>query len=118
MKVTRWSPDTCRCVFEYEWDETTKEDNRTHTLKTVVNRCSEHALADQALFDAVIDENKTKNAVVTEIISLTTLTPEDIIFSYTLDRKLEIALLKEAGINKNKLEADVKAVVGNKFDLI
>ena len=63
IQTTRYSPDTCDCVIDYDWDDTQTEDNRIHTLKTFVKRCPAHvSLADdKARWDAVFDENPRKN---------------------------------------------------------
>lgn len=60
-KITRWSPDTCGCVLEYEWD--TEEEPRKHTFSKLINRCSVHALSptDKDCYDTVLEENQRKN---------------------------------------------------------
>ena len=61
-QVTRWRPDTCGCVLEYEWEDTEDLDTRTVTHKKTVVTCSAHArLKDQGLYDAVHSENTRKN---------------------------------------------------------
>ena len=41
-KITRWSPDSCGCVVEYEWDTDTSENDRMHTYRASINTCSFH----------------------------------------------------------------------------
>ena len=61
INTTRWSPDTCSCVIEYEWDSTTDETNRVHTLKTI-SKCPQHtALSNNTAYSTVLDENPRKN---------------------------------------------------------
>lgn len=69
MKVTRWSPDTCGCQLEYEWDDAVAPESRKHSFKGVVQRCAEHAGTPQTseLYDAVVDENTRKNYTVGDI---------------------------------------------------
>ncbi len=59
-RVTRWSPDTCKCVFEYSWDDATLPSVRQHILKTVIKRCEIHQAAPSP-WDSVVMENQRKN---------------------------------------------------------
>lgn len=70
LKVTRWSPDTCSCILEYSWDDTTSEDTRTHTPTAIVQRCTAHQnLPDtNTHFNGVADENRLKNFSLDEIL--------------------------------------------------
>jgi hypothetical protein len=62
IKTTRFSPDTCQCVLEYQWDDTLSETNRTHTLSNYVSKCPAHSgLSDTNGWNAVFDENPRKN---------------------------------------------------------
>lgn len=62
MKVTRWSPDTCGCVVEYEWDDTVPAKNRVRKFKACVRKCPRHAhLDDEAVYNAITEENSRKN---------------------------------------------------------
>jgi len=61
-QVTRWSPDTCSCVLDFEWDD--EEPEGSHTIKAVVNRCGSHqAGPDKDIFNEVLSENTRKNKV-------------------------------------------------------
>ncbi len=42
---TRWYPDTCGCVLEFEWDSAVPEASRTHTVRSVTP-CVFHPGAD------------------------------------------------------------------------
>lgn len=56
---TRWTPDTCGCVVDLEWDDAQPETARTHRM-AVVRTC--HAHAAQADAPAVVTaENQRKN---------------------------------------------------------
>ena len=62
IKTTTWSPDTCGCEIEYDWDTEVPQASRTHTLKQINKRCPAHSagtLADE--YAAVVDENTRKN---------------------------------------------------------
>ena len=62
MKVTRWSPDTCDCIVEYEWDEKIPLEDRTLALSAIKRKCPAHAsLSDEAVYAAVSEENPRKN---------------------------------------------------------
>ena len=77
MKTTRWSPDTCACVMEYEWDETLPVDARMHAIKNVVNVCSFHSSAasdKSAHFSLVIDENSRKNKIYGQLLNVSNIT--------------------------------------------
>lgn len=75
IKITRWSPDTCGCILEYEWDDSVEESQRTHTATRVVVTCKEHSKLDESeRFDRVKEENILKNQVETELLSKPELT--------------------------------------------
>jgi hypothetical protein len=58
--VTRWSPDTCECVIEY---------NDDGTLSKVVKACDAHdGDADDKIFENVKEENPRKNHSLKEIL--------------------------------------------------
>lgn len=74
MKTTRWSPDTCDCVIEYDWDADLPAEARVHTPSRVVNRCPAHqAQADAAaVFTTLLDENPRKNKLLARAMDLLT----------------------------------------------
>lgn len=61
MKITRWSPDTCECVIEYEWDETLSQDDRVHTQKKIINTCADHVGVTDTLYTVLDFETRRKN---------------------------------------------------------
>lgn len=68
IQTTRWSPDTCKCVIEYVWDDATDESKRTHTVSEIVSRCPEHPHANiNAVYNAVVAENRGKNEMLEEV---------------------------------------------------
>jgi len=69
MNVTRWSPDTCGCVLEYEWDKTVPAESRVHTFNNLVKKCSDHGSIPVAkdLYDVVLGENQMKNLIFAEL---------------------------------------------------
>jgi hypothetical protein len=71
IKRTRWTPDTCGCVLEYEWDDALPVDARVHRAVDAVP-CAIHASIHQAraarageahrhLHATVVEENRRKN---------------------------------------------------------
>lgn len=65
-RVTRWSPDTCGCVLEYEWDDAVDVDARVHVPCAPVSVCSTHAVEADPHAAAEAD-NKIKNQLVAQL---------------------------------------------------
>ncbi len=64
-KVTRWSPDTCECVIDYEWDDEEPVETREITVKTIIKKCPVHARRGKAsCFNEVLSENRRKNQAI------------------------------------------------------
>ena len=58
--VTRWSPDTCECIIEY---------NDDLSLSRVVQACDAHkGGTESTTFNAVLEENPRKNKSFKEIL--------------------------------------------------
>lgn len=77
INITQWSPDTCQCVFDYEWDGSLPVDQRVHTLKNVVDKCVDHsvvAVNPATHYATVLDENVRKNKVYGQLLTLTGIT--------------------------------------------
>ena len=70
IQITRWSPDTCDCIIEYEWDDSIPQDQRTHTLSNYVRKCAAHSTlaSDTTRYQTVIEENPRKNVGLQTII--------------------------------------------------
>jgi hypothetical protein len=73
LKTTRWSPDTCDCILEYEWDDAVPNDQIVINYKNTVKQCSNHTHLTgnnkRDTYDAVNEENKRKNGTVAELIT-------------------------------------------------
>jgi len=64
MNITKWSPDTCTCIINYEWDPATSLADRIHTYTTTDKTCPTHAnLVGQSLYDTLVNENQLKNSI-------------------------------------------------------
>lgn len=88
IKKTLWSPDTCGCVLEYEWDDSVPTEERTHTPTRATKICAEHTVekvatreanlgigrgketreAHHIVYDAVLAENQGKNRVMAALV--------------------------------------------------
>lgn len=76
IKITRWSPDTCGCTIDYEWDTEVPASERIHTLKEFIKICNKHRPSNTissnnitesvhqhsiTLYEQVVEENRRKN---------------------------------------------------------
>jgi hypothetical protein len=72
IKTTRWYPDTCDCVFDYEWDDAQPESTRVHTFKDVVKECESHSHLQnnnkKDMYDSSLEENNRKNFTIFELL--------------------------------------------------
>lgn len=66
IQKTTWSPDTCKCTLEYEWDDAVPQELRTHTIANVVKACPihDHHTDKIAHYDDVMAENQSKNKAI------------------------------------------------------
>lgn len=70
IKTTRWRPDTCACIVEFTWDDTSSEDNRAHTFDRAVSICPEHqGIPDTDVYEALLAENQAKNRTLGAIMT-------------------------------------------------
>jgi hypothetical protein len=66
--ITRWSPDTCECIIEFEWDNI-----KTNTFKQTIRACSSHSghSGKDTHLETLLEENRRKNqalhALATEL---------------------------------------------------
>lgn len=58
--TTRWRPDTCGCVIDYEWNDDVDENARQHTFARVLSRCAAHTSGPAAQVWAVVTEENTR----------------------------------------------------------
>jgi len=118
-KVTRWYPDTCDCVIEYEWDDSESEEVRTHTLKRVVAKCHAHKAVDHnSLFDVVLEENRRKNHVFAIAQSVREdLTPDKYRFRFDDKRNLIVNFLGVTPPEKAEIMRRCAEHYGNKVRL-
>lgn len=123
--ITRWSPDTCGCVLDYEWDDSVPQDQRTHAISEVVKACPNHQDTAEKVYEKVKDENTTKNRVLGEIMESVPALVEEVIddngniskrfkrgmepkWSFDENRQLQIELVSSE-------KAQMKTILDNKF---
>jgi hypothetical protein len=96
-KLTTWSPDTCGCRIEYQWDDEIDATSRTHTFTQTFKTCPAHlSLRGVDLYDALVDENTRKNITLTVAQGVKVdIVVEDYSFSFDAGREL---LARFAGI--------------------
>jgi len=122
IKKTTWSPDTCDCKIEYEWDSDVAEKDRTHSVSKILKVCDAHKnlVGDSAKYNQVLDENQRKNIVYGKIIdNITDVVDEKLVdgktvkelkigvnygWSFDKDRNLVLDLTGFSSSNKTELE--------------
>lgn len=131
LQTTRWKPDTCQCILEYEWDDQESSETRTHKGKTIISACKAHEGETDPgkIYSKIIDENTRKNIVFGEIIENIPALVEEVTdkhgqpvkqlksgieydFSFDKDRNLVVDL-KGVSIAE---KATVKSLTDVKFD--
>jgi hypothetical protein len=106
IQTTRWSPDTCSCVIEYQWDDSVPADTRTHTPATIDKQCARHSgMWLAAHFNTLTDENPRKNKIIDAILAqLPSLVLDDITWAYDAGNVLNISSPKFTAAQKVTLQ--------------
>ena len=69
--ITRWAPDTCGCVVEFEWDNEVPVEQRTHKHYATLTQCAFHKnTPPKELYDVLMVENRRKNDTVNRLKEL------------------------------------------------
>lgn len=109
MNKNIWSPDTCGCKLEFEWNKDVPSEQRVHTPTRIIKTCSIHKrfTSVMGLAKRLFSENNTKNTV--HLIALERFPElqekEDVyIWRFNADRELEVTFptLTEADVNALK----------------
>lgn len=117
LRTTRWSPDTCGCVLEYEWDDALEGSDRVHTFKKVVKLCPEHerlGLQGKPVYDRVMEENRGKNNAWGLLVQELNLTHEDLakyVWFFDESRQLQVSVT-------NPIAAEKKQEIQDKLDTL
>jgi hypothetical protein len=133
LNITRWKPDTCECLIEYEWDDSVPADQRVHNYKHII-KCEAHKneADDKVAFDKVNDENKTKNRVLGHILDNFPALVDTVVdeaggeskvlkpglkydWSFDNQRKLQIDVIGVAPAQKAAIVNSVKSVFADKI---
>lgn len=119
LKVTRWSPDTCECVLEYEWDTALEGSARVHSFKKVVKLCPEHerlGFQGKATYDQVGIENRGKNIAWGQIKQALNLADEDIdkyVWFFNESRQLQVSVTSPIAVEKKQeIQAKLDTLLG------
>jgi hypothetical protein len=113
MKVTRWSPDTCECVIDYQWDQDVPQEERVHTPYAIVKQCQYHkALSLQAHYDVLQDENPRKNKMIGHLMEQHGLKLEEIKWNYDAQRVLHVFVSQLAAKRRYSVQAHADTSFG------
>jgi hypothetical protein len=106
IRYTRWSPDTCACIHDVQWDDSLPDTQRVHSAGATIALCSFHgALNVTSQFAALMDENPRKNKALTQILATATaVTIADITWSFDNSRVLNISCPKLTTNQKTTLQ--------------
>lgn len=101
-----WSPDTCVCIVDY--------DVSNETIISVIRHCPEHTfLRDDVLLIALLDESRRKNGVFAQALAIVPgLIEEDYIWSYTINRILQVQMVGFNVSRRNQLQTAVDTSYG------
>jgi len=125
--ITRWSPDTCKCVIDYETDTDKPDDDPI--ISAVVTACEAHKnlqIGDH--LSILLDENRRKNKLLSSIIHNIPSAVEEKVttqrntikklkpgyqykWSYNMDRILEVELVGFSTLEKNTIQT----LINNRF---
>jgi hypothetical protein len=114
MVTTRWSPDTCQCVVEYEWDRTQAEDVRVHTYTGHVQVCSIHqaVAAGLARYTTVMGENQNKNKAIGLAGSVVAANIDQVAWAFNASRQVLLTVPGISGAQKKTLQAAIDTQLG------
>lgn len=111
IKTIRWSPDTCECVIDFEYD--TENPNVPHTGKEVVKACHAHQDSKDDPFDhhcLILEENQMKNKAVNKLKEMHG--SKDVSFVFDEDRKLIIEVEGISNLQKESSNSEIEKIVG------
>ena len=113
--ITRWSPDTCGCIVEFEWDNEIPVEQRTHKHYATLTQCAFHKnMPSEGMYDVLMGENLRKNDTVNK---LKELQPDyDISQGWYFDDKRKLIVKDTKGVltpkQKKKVQNEVTLLHG------
>jgi hypothetical protein len=113
-QITRWKPDTCKCIIDIEWD-TTNTDSFDNKEFVIIQKCQEHQSIDDAqLLTVLSSENVSKNKVLDVVMTTLNLSQDDlktdkISFSFDNDRKITFNIKDLSDNDKLKIENKIQS---------
>ena len=113
IQRTRWQPDTCNCIIDYEWDDTVAQGQRVHAAAIIIRQCPAHAHHSDKhqMYDDLLSENTSKNRAIGQILETH---PElngkegAVKWRFNQDRSIVIELPEEIKSSKQVLNDLVK----------
>lgn len=120
-RTTRWRPDTCTCILEYQWNDATAPGQQTYTGSAVIYKCPSHsAIPDNMLYTSLKFENAQKNLIINTVKETMGMSDNDVMLgkiSYTFDetRKMEVQVLGLTTLKKTQTQTAL--VVNGLIDL-
>jgi hypothetical protein len=116
LNVTTWSPDTCDCVIEYEWDDAQDEKTRVHIAKAILKDCGLHKKPKDkdGHFATVLEENQRKNLTFGTLQEdVSDLSPDEYVWSFDDKRILHVKSSKlDTAEKKQKSQDKCDAKIG------
>lgn len=125
LQVTHWSPDTCRCIIGYQWDDSISEDLRVHT-PVEYKLCKSHQSLDVNSIEAKvvielstfgpIEENTRKNKVLAEL-EKAGHNSQAVTWAFDDNRDL-LLMVTTQGFNKVQEQSKLRNLFGNKIRIL
>lgn len=93
IRTNLWTPDTCGCTLEFQWDDAEDASVRAHVFSRSISACQAHAaLRGHANhWDTVLEENRRKNltwGAAREAVP--GLSPDDMTWTFDANRVLTV----------------------------
>ncbi len=131
IKTTRWTLDTCECIIEYTWDDSTSESTRTHTLDNYITKCPAHSIlaTDTDRWNTILSENPRKGGslqiCMDNVSTLTTINEDGQVvlkptikfnFSWTGTAPNRVLNISFSGIAlSDSIKNNLQTLIDNKF---
>lgn len=119
IKIQDFSPDTCNCRVQEQWDDAVPDNQRTFECVSIINRGDEHAaIGDSAtLYATIKEENRRKNLAFNKAVELAGFdaTPDRVAWSFTPGRTLQLSF--PTGGVSNNIKTQIQSWCDNNLGL-